>query len=98
MRFLTAISCLLGRARACVRDKSKKCLYISVENTNCADILNFAISELRMTIATLFRRFRFELFDIVRERDFDTVRGCFLSKVQPDSRLVKVRVFSDESI
>ena len=53
---------------------------------------SFAMSELQITIATLVRRFQFELVDTIRERDVDIVRDCFLSEARPGTRGVKVKV------
>ncbi|KAG9242947.1 cytochrome P450 [Calycina marina] len=51
-----------------------------------------AMKELQTTVATLFRRFEFELVDTMRENDVEVVRDCFLTDVKPGSSGVKVRV------
>ncbi|KAI9705373.1 MAG: hypothetical protein M1820_005203 [Bogoriella megaspora] len=53
---------------------------------------DFAVSELQITLATLIRRFCFEIVDTKRDRDVDAVRDCFLTETSPGSRGVKARV------
>ncbi|KAL8963661.1 MAG: hypothetical protein Q9193_000105 [Seirophora villosa] len=53
--------------------------------------LNFALAELYIVIACLFRRFDLELHDTIRERDIDTVRDCFIGEPSPRSLGVRVK-------
>jgi cytochrome P450 len=54
--------------------------------------MGFAMTELHITLATIFRRFDFELFGTSRERDIDTARDCFLAETVPGSLGVRARV------
>ena len=47
-----------------------------------------------MTLAALFRRFEFELFDTICEHDADTVRESFLGEPMLGSHGVRMRVTS----
>ncbi|KAL8753030.1 MAG: hypothetical protein Q9184_005544 [Pyrenodesmia sp. 2 TL-2023] len=51
----------------------------------------FALAELYIIIACLFRRFDLELHDTIRERDIDTVRDCFISEPSPQSLGVRIK-------
>ncbi|KAL8722842.1 MAG: hypothetical protein Q9225_000729 [Loekoesia sp. 1 TL-2023] len=53
--------------------------------------LNFALAELYIVIACLFRRFDLELHDTIRERDVDAVRDCFIGEPSPKSLGVRVK-------
>ena len=53
---------------------------------------SFALSELYIIIACLFRRYELELYDTIRERDIDVVRDCFLGEASLDSPGVHVKV------
>lgn len=52
----------------------------------------FAMTELHITLATIFRRFEFELFETTREKEIDTARDCFLAETEPGSVGVRVKV------
>ena len=58
-------------------------------DTSC---YSFAIAELYIIIACLFRRYELELYDTVRERDIDVVRDCFLGEASLESPGVRVKV------
>ena len=64
------------------------CHFVAYELTQSS----FALMEINITLVTLFRRFEFELFDTVKERDIDTARDCFLAEPLPGSLGVRVRV------
>lgn len=51
---------------------------------------SLAYAELYTAIATLFRRFDFELVDVVRERDIDAMRDCFIGEPSLESPGVRV--------
>lgn len=40
----------------------------------------------------VLRRFDFELHDVVKERDIDVVRDCFVGLASPESRGIRFRV------
>jgi cytochrome P450 len=54
--------------------------------------MGFAMTELHITLATIFRRFDFELYGTTREKDIDTARDCFLAETVPGSLGVRVKV------
>jgi cytochrome P450 len=54
--------------------------------------MGFAMTELHITLATIFRRFDFELYGTTREKDIDTARDCFLAETLPGSLGVRVKV------
>lgn len=43
-------------------------------------------------LAKLLRRFDLELYDVVRERDVDHYRDCFLGEPRDDTKGVRVKV------
>ncbi|TAQ88584.1 hypothetical protein B7494_g3093 [Chlorociboria aeruginascens] len=47
--------------------------------------MDLAYTEIHMALVVLFRRFEFELFDTVKERDIDVVRDCFMGEATPNS-------------
>lgn len=51
---------------------------------------SLAYAELYTAIATLFRRLDFELLDVVRERDIDPMRDCFIGEPSLESPGVHV--------
>jgi hypothetical protein len=53
---------------------------------------SFAMTELHITLATIFRRFDFELFETTRAQEIDTARDCFLAETVPGSVGVRVKV------
>lgn len=53
---------------------------------------SFALAELYIVIASLFRRFDLQLVDTVRERDVDAVRDCFIGEPSPHSHGVRVKI------
>ncbi|KAL8908998.1 MAG: hypothetical protein Q9207_000449 [Kuettlingeria erythrocarpa] len=52
---------------------------------------SFALAEIHIVIACLFRRFDLALYDTIRERDIDAVRDCFIGEPAPGSLGVRVR-------
>ena len=58
---------------------------------------NFATTMMLMTMASVFRRFEFELVDTVYERDVKIVRDCFIGDVDPETKGVKVRVVKERT-
>lgn len=60
-------------------------------NTDKLEISSFALAELYIIIACLFRRFDLELYDTIRERDIDVVRDCFIGEVAPNSVGVRIK-------
>jgi cytochrome P450 len=54
--------------------------------------INLAWAEMYLMLAKLIRRFDFELFDVVRERDIDHHRDCFLGEPRDDTKGVRFRV------
>ena len=56
---------------------------------------NLAYAEIYLGLAAVLRRFEFELGDVVRERDVDTVRDCFVGMPSPQSKGVRVRIVKE---
>lgn len=54
--------------------------------------MNLAWAELYLASANVFKRFDFELMDVVRERDINIVRDCFVGFPSTESKGVRVRV------
>ena len=50
------------------------------------------MTEVFITLATLIRRFKFALYDTVRERDVDMAKDCFMAEPRPGSVGTRVRV------
>ncbi|KAF2180108.1 cytochrome P450 [Zopfia rhizophila CBS 207.26] len=61
---------------------------------NCIGI-NLAWCQMYLSLAKLFRRFDFELYDVVRERDIDHHRDCFLGEPRDDTKGVRVKVIGE---
>ncbi|KAK4552504.1 hypothetical protein LTR86_010348 [Recurvomyces mirabilis] len=59
--------------------------------------INLAYAELYMTVASVFSRFKLELFDVVKERDITTVADYFLAEARADSKGVRMKVLSEIS-
>ena len=55
---------------------------------------SFALAELYIIIACLFRRFDLELYDTIRERDIDFARDCLVGMPSPESVGVRIKVVS----
>ena len=53
---------------------------------------SLAYAEMYFTVAIVFRRFEFELYDVVRERDIDCARDAFVPVSKPESKGVRVKV------
>ena len=60
--------------------------------------LNLAMAEIYMTLAYVFRRFDFELFDTIAPRDVDIVRDSFIGMVDGRSQGIRVKVVCDRLI
>lgn len=45
-----------------------------------------------VALAKVLRRFDLELYDVIRERDIDHYRDCFLGEPRDDSRGVRVKI------
>lgn len=58
---------------------------------------SLAYPEMYLCLAKLVRRFECELFDVVRERDIDHYRDCFLGEPRDDSNGVRLRVITDRA-
>ncbi|KAK6207679.1 cytochrome P450 [Colletotrichum tabaci] len=58
---------------------------------NCIG-LNLAWAQMYIALAKILRRFELELFDVVRERDIDHHRDCFLGEPRDDTKGVRVKV------
>lgn len=59
----------------------------------CTDQNNsFAMAQLYMGIATIFRRYDLELYNTNYNRDIAVVRDCFIGEVSPMSTGVNVRI------
>jgi len=54
--------------------------------------LNFAMASLATAFAVLFRRYDFELVDVIRERDVDHRRTGFMGEPAADSPGMRIRV------
>ena len=54
--------------------------------------INLAWAEMYLTLASIFRRFNFDLSEVVRERDIDCVRDCITAAPAFDSKGIIVRV------
>jgi cytochrome P450 len=54
--------------------------------------INLAWAKMYLTLAKVLQRFDFELFNVVRERDIDHHRDCFLGEPRDDTKGVRFRV------
>lgn len=54
--------------------------------------MNLAWAELYLASACVFRRFDFELVDMVRKRDVDAVRDCHVGFPSKESKGIRVRI------
>ncbi|KAL3473256.1 cytochrome P450 [Aspergillus californicus] len=54
--------------------------------------VNLANAQMYMGMGVILRRFNFELHEVVKERDVDTVRDCFVGLEAPDSKGVRMKV------
>jgi hypothetical protein len=50
------------------------------------------MTELHITLATIFRRFELELYETTREKEIDAARDCFLAEMVPGAVGVRVKV------
>ena len=58
--------------------------------------LNLAYAEIYLTLASVFRRFEFEMVDVVRERDIDITHDFFNTSTSLESKGMNVRVLGRE--
>lgn len=56
--------------------------------------VNLAWAEMYLTLASIFRRFDFDLSEVVRERDIDCSRDCIFGVPSFDSKGIIVKVLS----
>ncbi|KAL4759178.1 cytochrome P450 [Aspergillus foveolatus] len=56
--------------------------------------VNLANAQMYLGLGVILRRFDFQLFDVVKERDVDTVRDCFVGLESPESKGVRLRVMN----
>lgn len=56
---------------------------------------SFAYVELYLSLATILRRFKFQLYDTNFERDVKVVRDNFLGEPHPKSKGVRVKIVSE---
>jgi len=71
------------------------CCPLHLTTNRTLKVSRFAYAELYLTIATIFRRFEFELYDTVHERDVEVERDFFLGSPGPKSRGVRVRIVKE---
>lgn len=60
--------------------------------------LNLAYAEIYLTLASVFRRFDFEMVDVVRERDIDITHDFFNTSSSLESKGMNVRVVERERL
>ena len=60
--------------------------------------MNLAMAEIYMTLAYVFRRFDFELFDTIASRDVEIVRDNFIGMVDGRSQGIRVKVVGDRTV
>ncbi|KAI0380853.1 cytochrome protein [Hypomontagnella monticulosa] len=56
--------------------------------------MSLAMAQIYITLASMFRRYDFELYDTIRERDLDIIRDCFLGEVQSNTKGVRIKYAS----
>ena len=54
--------------------------------------LSLAYAQIYLGSAVILRCFEFVLHDVVKERDLDVVRDCFVGLASPESRGIRFRV------
>jgi cytochrome P450 len=57
--------------------------------------MNLAMAEIYLTLAHVFRRFEFELYDTIAPRDVEIIRDSFIGMVDGNSQGIRVRVTKD---
>lgn len=70
----------------------KRYLVLYSKGTRACLGMNLANAELYITFAMIFRRFNFELIDVVRERDYTVSRNTQIGSMSPESKGVTVGV------
>ncbi|KAM3072433.1 hypothetical protein ACMFMG_009234 [Clarireedia jacksonii] len=68
------------------------------KGTRMCQGMNFAYAELYLAIAILVRRFKFELFETIRERDIEIARDYFLGEAAPESPGVRMKVVGERPL
>ncbi|UQC77065.1 cytochrome P450 [Colletotrichum lupini] len=72
--------------------QSTKCFFpFGRGHRNCIG-LNLAWAEMYVALAKVLRRFDLELYDVIRERDIDHYRDCFLGEPRDDKKGVRVKI------
>ncbi|KAH7320866.1 putative flavonoid 3-hydroxylase [Stachybotrys elegans] len=56
---------------------------------------HLAMAEIYIALAVLFRCYKFELYDVVYERDIELIRNCFAGEVSKESPGVRIRMETD---
>ncbi|KAL4968152.1 cytochrome P450 [Aspergillus stella-maris] len=54
--------------------------------------VNLAYAQMYLGMGVILRRFNLELYNVVKERDVDTVRDCFVGLESPESKGVRFKV------
>ena len=57
--------------------------------------VDFAMAELYFAFAAMIRRFEFELYDTLYDRDVKIVRDCFFGEPSKASRSIRMKVKSE---
>lgn len=65
--------------------------------TDADTMESLAYSEMYVCLAKLVRRFDCILYDVVRERDIDHSRDCFLGEPRDDTKGVRLQVKKDRA-
>ena len=58
-------------------------------------IISLAYAEMYLALAILFRRFSFELYDTIRERDIDLSRDYFVGETKKESPGARIKIVSE---
>jgi hypothetical protein len=77
--------------RAEVSDLFLFCFFLSL----LTEMASLARAEMAYCLGKLIRRFECQLYDVVRERDIDVHRDCFLGEPRGDSKGVRLLVTKD---
>jgi cytochrome P450 len=74
------------------RDRLERYLVAFSRGTRGCLGINLAWAEMYLVLASIFRRYDFDLSEVVRERDIDIVRDCITGAPALDSKGIIVRV------
>ena len=55
-------------------------------------IISLAYAEMYLALAILFRRFSFELYNTIRERDIDLSRDYFVGETKKESPGARIKI------